>query len=191
MTYYKIEMHHSEESFEALAHMQYDLFCKSNRTVRTLLSLALVIAGVMNYSNWWGNLLLAYGCYLTTSTYSSANHTAHKLTAQIKESGMPFPASRYVFHEKAMDIIPLPDGDSKDSSLAYSDICRLGEDMEYFYLFRDQFGGYMIPKAALGERTADFRSFLEERSGLIFHSRSAPIVRVLHRLYARKKASGS
>ena len=189
MTYYEVEMHHSEESFESLAHMQYDLFCKSNRTVRTLLSLAFVIAGVLNFSSWWGILLVAYGCYLTTSTYSSANHTAHKLTAQIKESGMPFPASRYVFRDKAMDVIPLPAGEKKDSSLAYADICRLGEDMEYFYLFRDQFGGYMVPKAALGEKVPDFRLFLEERSGLVFHARSAPIIRVLHRISARKKAS--
>lgn len=189
MTYYELEMHHSEDSFESLAHMQYDLFCKSNRTVRTLLSLALMIGGILNFSSWWGILLVAYGCYLTTSTYSSANHTAHKLTAQIKESGMPFPASRFVFRENAMDIIPLPDGDKKDSSLAYSDICRLGEDMEYFYLFRDQFGGYMIPKAALGEKAADFRSFLEERSGLVFHARTAPVIRVLKRIRARRNRS--
>ena len=26
MTYYEVEMRHSEESFESLAHMQYDLF---------------------------------------------------------------------------------------------------------------------------------------------------------------------
>ena len=93
MIYYKIEMHHNEKTFESLSRMQYDLFCASNRITRTILSILLIAGGIINLSEWWGILLAAYGCYLTTSTYSSANHTAHKLADQIKKSGMPFPAS--------------------------------------------------------------------------------------------------
>ena len=88
MIYYKIEMHHNEKTFESLSRMQYDLFCASNRITRTILSILFIAGGIINLSEWWGILLAAYGCYLTTSTYSSANHTAHKLAEQIKKSGM-------------------------------------------------------------------------------------------------------
>jgi hypothetical protein len=185
MVYFEVAMQHTEKSFESLSHMQYDLFCQGNRYGRTGLSVLLMLAGILNFSQWWGVLIVAYGCYLVTSTYSSANHTAHKLAQQIKASGMPFPASRYVFRKKAMDIISLPE-EEKQSSLAYVDICRLGEDWEYFYLFRDQYGGYMIPKAALGERESDFRDFLEQESGLRFRMRTAPVIRLMRRLSARK-----
>ena len=80
MTYYEVTMQHSADSLLALSRMQYDLFCTRNRIVRTILSAVLVIIGVLNYSAWWGILLLAYGCYLTTSTYVSPDRTAHKLT---------------------------------------------------------------------------------------------------------------
>jgi hypothetical protein len=185
MVFFEVEMHHTEKSFESLSHMQYDLFCQSNRYGRTALSVLLILAGVLNFSQWWGILIVAYGCYLVTSTYSSANHTAHKLAQQIRDAGMPFPVSRYVFHKKSMDVISLPE-EEKQSSLAYVDVCRLGEDWEYFYLFRDQYGGYMVPKAALGERETDFRSFLETASGLHFRMRTAPIVRLIRRLSTRK-----
>ena len=57
---YRVEMRHTEKSFEALAHMQYDLFCVGNRVARSLLSLGLVILGVVNFSQWWGVLITAY-----------------------------------------------------------------------------------------------------------------------------------
>ena len=81
-------MQHDEKTFEALSRMQYDLFCSSNRITRTILSILLIAAGIVNFTQWWGILLAAYGCYLTTSTYSSANHTAHRLAEQIKNSLM-------------------------------------------------------------------------------------------------------
>ena len=187
MALYQVAMQHTEKSFEALAHMQYDLFCKGNRVARTLLSLVLVVCGVMNFSKWWGILITAYGCYLTTSTYSSANHTAHKLTKRLRDSGMPFPSSRYVFQKKSMEVISLPEEKPLGKPLAYADVRRLGEDLEYFYIFRDQYGGYMIPKAALEEKEEAFRAFLQERTGQTFRGRAAPVVRLYRWIQARKK----
>ena len=185
---YQVEMQHTEKSFEALAHMQYDLFCMGNRVARSLLSLVLVILGVVNFSQWWGILITAYGCYLVTSTYSAANHTAHKLTKQLRDSGLDFPASRYVFKKKAMEVISLPEETSLGKPLAYAEVARRGEDREYFYIFRDRYGGYMIPKAALGEREDAFRDFLEEKTAQSFQGRSAPVVRLLRRLRRRRGA---
>ena len=166
--------------------MQYDLFCRGNRIARSALSVIAVFAGIIRFQDWWGILLIAYGCYLVTSTYSSANHTAHKLAKQIRESGMPFPASRYTFGERAMQIDALEGKEASPEPLAYAQVCRLGEDAGYFYLFRDQYGGYMIPKEQLGERAESFRAFVEGKTGQRFRSRMAPVIRLMRRLGAKK-----
>ena len=79
MPIFQATIQHDDKTFESLAHMQYDLFCKSNRISRTILSVGAILLGIVNSEAWWGILVIAYGCYLSTSTYASANHTAHKL----------------------------------------------------------------------------------------------------------------
>ncbi len=187
MAFYEIEMRHTEKSFEALARKQYDLFCKRNRIVRTLLSAGLLVFGVTEAAGGWGILLVAYGCYLLTSTYSAANHTAHKLVQQLKDSGLDFPASRYVFEKNAMRVISLPEETPLGEPLRYADILRLGEDREYLYIFRDSYGGYMLPKAALGEKEDAFRAFLEEKTGQSFRGKGAPVVRLARWLKEKRK----
>ena len=81
MTYFEVKMQHDEDTLEAMAHMQYDLFCKSNRIVRSLLSVGFILLGVVNYEAWWGILVIAYGCYLTTSTYNK--NLFHNITSHI------------------------------------------------------------------------------------------------------------
>lgn len=182
--YYKVKMQHDEDSLVSLSRMQYDLFCTSNRIVRSLLSILFIVLGLVYASNWWGILLVAYGCYLTTSTYSSATHTAHKLTDQIKASGCGFPASEYVFEEDKLRIITLPEREELDA-LPYASIARMGEDAGNFYIFRDSYGGYMIPKETLGEQEQAFRQFMLTKSGQTFRSRQAPIMRLISKLSHR------
>ena len=81
MIYYKIEMHHNEKTFESLSRMQYDLFCASNRITRTILSILFIAGGIINLSEWWGILLAAYGCYLTTSTPPTSSPNRSKKAA--------------------------------------------------------------------------------------------------------------
>lgn len=178
MVHYNVTMKHTEKTFERLAHMQYDLFCRSNLVARSLLSMAALVYGVLHLSSWWGVLLIVYGGYLGSGKYNSANHTAHKLARQIRDAGMDFPASRYVFRDNAMEIIPLPEN-AGGEPLPYGDICRLGEDGEYFYLFRDQYGGYMVPKDGLDADA--FRLFMQEKTGQSFHAQAAPVVRLIRR----------
>ena len=185
MAAFDITMKHTEASLEALAHMQYDLFCRSNRVVRTILSAGMVLLGVMMHEQWWSILAIAYGCYLTTSTYASANRTAHKLTAQIKAAGTDFPGSRFLFDNEGMHIRPLPEKEGEEQLLPYSNFYGLGEDLQYYYIFRDQYGGYMIPKEQLGERAERFRAFVEGRTGQRFRSRMAPVLRLMRRLGAK------
>ena len=186
MVHYNITMQHTEQTFEKLAHMQYDLFCKGNLAARSLLGMAAFIFGVVNMSAWWGVLLIAYGSFLMGGKYNAANHTAHKLARQIRESGMDFPSSRYVFRENAVEIIPLPEN-ANGVPLVYKEIHRLGEDVENFYMFRDQYGGYVVPKSELGEKEADFRAFLEKKTGQAFHAQMSPLLKLLRKKTTQKK----
>lgn len=182
MAVYDVKMQHTEKTFEALSHMQYDLFCKGNLMGRTALGAAAILLGVVNREGWWGLLLVAYGCYLLTGKYNSANHTAHKLADQIRDTGMSFPASRYLFHGDYLEIVPVPEERGERERLKYTDLCRLGEDYRYYYLFRDQYGGYMIPKEALGDRDLDFRDFIQKKTGLTVHNKFAPVTRFLRQM---------
>lgn len=164
--------------------MQYDLFCQSNRTARSLISVGCIILGLVMSDRWWALLLIAYGCYLTTSTYSSSNRTAHKLAAQMKAAG-GFPRSRYVFEKKRMRVFSLPD-EEELTPLVYSEAAGLGEDREAFYLFRDRYGGYRVPKSALGGKEDAFRAQLEGRTGRRFLRRRTPFNRMREWLRARE-----
>ena len=93
---------------------------------------------------------------------------------------MDFPESRYVFRENSVEIIPLPEN-TNGVPLVYADIRRLGEDMDNFYMFRDQYGGYVIPKAELGDREAAFRTFLEKKAKQSFSVQMSPLLRLLRR----------
>lgn len=186
MPIFQATIQHDDKTFESLAHMQYDLFCKSNRISRTILSVGAILLGIVNSEAWWGILVIAYGCYLSTSTYASANHTAHKLAKKIRETGMEFPASRYEFTEHGLRILSLPDEKITGKLIRYEEFLKLGEDADYFYLFPNPHGGYMIPKSELAQKE-DFRNFVESRTGKVFQSRMPPVVRFLRKLKKRDK----
>lgn len=185
MAIYEATIQHNDKTFEDLARMQYDLFCKSNRLGRTILSLAAVLLGIAYSESWWGILVIGYGCYLMTSTYSSSNHTAHKLAKQIRASGMDFPSSRYEFTEEGMQVITLPENKPLGDIMPYGEFRKLGEDRGYFYIFRDQYGGYMIPKKEL-EDQENFRYFIQRKSGLKFERKMPPIARLMQKMKDRE-----
>lgn len=186
MPIFQATIQHDDKTFESLAHMQYDLFSKSNRIARTILSVAAILIGIVNSEAWWGILVIAYGCYLSTSTYASANHTAHKLANQIRETGMDFPSSRYEFTEHGLRIISLPDEKITGKLTKYEEFLKLGEDADYFYLFPNPHGGYMIPKSEL-EGKDEFRSFLEHKTGKPVESRVPPVVKLVRKLKRRNQ----
>ena len=127
----------------------------------------------MYFSRFWGIALVAYGAYLMTSTYSASNHTAKKLTEAIKASGKGFPSSRYCFTDKGIEITfhPGKPDEEKLTPVGYGEILKLGEDLNFFYLFPTPNGGYCIPKTALGEKQKDFVSFVEWKTGKKFYRR--------------------
>ena len=182
---FEITMKHSEESLLALAHMQYDLFCTRNFIARNILSTALLLTGAYFISRVWGIFLLVYGIYLMTSTYASSNRTARRIADQLEQAGQPLPASRYIFEKNKMRIVDLNSGEELDP-VAYGDIFGLGEDREALYLFRSQYGGYRIPKEALGEREEAFRRFIQNKTGQLFIRRLTPLNRVRNWLHARE-----
>ena len=173
MDHFDITMQHTEESLYALSHMQYDLFCTRNFIARSILSIALIAAGAYFLNRFWGILLLAYGGYLMTSSYSSSNHSVKQLLAQIEASGSGFPSSRYRFGEKGIRITWHPGmKDENDlDPVGYGDILKLGEDRDYYYLFPTDRGGYCVPKAALNDQEKAFVTFLEQKTGKHFYRR--------------------
>lgn len=186
MAKFQVTMQHDEDTLTALSHMQYDLFCTRNRVVRTFLSVVLIAVGVSS-SEWWGLLVVAYGCYLVTTTYAASNRTARRIAEQLRETGHDFPCSDYRFETDAMHITTQPEGEELDP-LPYESVLKLGEDRQAFYLFRDAYGGYMIPKEALGERAEEFRRFVEERTGKLFQGKFSPLERLRAWLHAKKNA---
>ena len=175
---FDINMQHDEDTLVALSHMQYDLFCTRNRAARSILSILLIVIALLyGGGSWWSLLIIAYACYLTTSTYASSNRTAHKIAEQLKAANMPLPCSRYLFGKDEMRIITLPAGDELDP-LPYSQVLQLGEDFKAYYLFRDQYGGYRIPKEELGEREEEFRNFVQGKTGKKFIRRLTPLRRL-------------
>ena len=186
METFEVEMRHDRASLTALSHMQYDLFCQRNRMARGFLSLTLiVIASLYGGGSWWSLLIIAYACYLTTSTYASSNRTAHRIADQLEQAGQPLPASRYIFEKNKMRIIDLNSGEELDP-VPYGEIFGLGEDRDALYLFRSQYGGYRVPKEALGEREEAFRRFIQNKTGQLFIRRLTPLNRVRNWLHARE-----
>jgi len=184
---FSFEITHSEETFTALSHMQYDLFCTRNQIARTTIAVACILFGVYKSDYWWSIVLIFYGCYLITTKYLSSNRTVRKLVAGLKESGMPFPKSRYEFTGSCLRVIPLPDTDkSKITELPYSGIVRLGEDFRYFYIFPNEYGGYIIPRELVGDDARDFKAFVQEKSGRKFARRNTPLSRLRESLKKRE-----
>ena len=187
MDAFEVEMRHDRKTLTDLAHMQYDLFCGRNRTAKGLVSVLLIVIAVLyGGGSWWSLLIMAYACYLMTSTYAASNRTARKIADQLEAAGQPLPASRYVFEKKKMRIFTLPDGEELDA-LPYGEVLALGEDYDAFYLFRTQYGGYRVPKEGLKDREGEFRRFVEEKTGKLFMRRVTPLNRVREWLRARER----
>lgn len=185
---YIITMRHDEKTLTALSHMQYDLFCTRNYIVRSILAMAAILVGGWYFKQIWGILLLAYGTYLLTSTYASANHTARKLIAAIQANGGSFPSSRYFFEDRHIRILYHP-GESDEEELdpvGYGAVQKLGEDRAYLYLFTSDRGGYMIPKKALGDDESGFREFIRQRTRMDFQRSRLPMSRFRAWLYERE-----
>ena len=181
-------MRHDEKTLTALSHMQYDLFCTRNYIARNLLAITAILVGGFYFKQIWGILLLAYGAYLLTSTYASANHTARKLIAAIEANGGKYPSSRYFFEDKAIRIVYHP-GETDEEELdpvGYGAIQKLGEDRDYLYLFTSDRGGYMLPKKALDDDLNGFREFIRLRARMDFQRSRLPMSRFRAWLYERE-----
>ena len=100
-------------------------------------------------------------------------------------AGKPFPCSRYCFENGGLHIFAMPENKELDP-LPYSEVERVGENASYFFIFRDQFGGYMVPKDALGDKVDGFRKFIEEKTGKPVALKASPFRRMLARMKRRE-----
>lgn len=187
MALYEAKIKHTEETLTALAHMQYDLFCSGNRIARSAIAAGLFVFGALNYTQWWGLLLIAYGSYLISSKYAASNRTAKQLAKHINESGGEYPSSKYIFEENRMRVITLPNNAELDP-LPYSDVAGLGADLNNFYIFRTEYGGYMIPKSELGDKSDEFKKFIERKTGKLFVTKRSRFIKLREWLYRKNNA---
>ena len=180
-----IETELSHSRLTGLAHMQYDLFCVKNRISRTLVAISVIGIGALYMPAWWSFLLIAYGGYLLTGRYNQANHTVNQVEKTIEASGLGYPRDRLEFTPACLRVIPQPAKSSEITVLRFRDIAGIGEDSENYYIFRDRFGGYVVPKAALGSREQEFRDFLENASGRHINRPQIPFLSLRARLRDR------
>lgn len=182
MAKFTVNFTHSAGTFKSLAHMQYDLFCRKNRVVRSIIALGMFVVGVIYLERWWSYVLIAYGAFLATGKYNQANRTARKLSEAVETSKMGYPASKFIFEEDRLRVIALPSKEELDP-LKYEEIKKIGQDKDYYYIFRDEYGGYVIPKAELGDREEEFVSFLKEKANRYIMSKyTPPIVRLIDKI---------
>lgn len=186
--FYSINFVHTAETLKLLSRAQYDLFCKSNLYIRTVISIVLIFVSMNFLDKWYGPLILLYGAYLLLSKYMQADHTSRKLVKTIKESGKPFPKSRYDFFDDRLQVYRLDDGSNLlIDTLYYKNVKGIYDDFVNYYIFRDNFGGYVIPKVSLLDKEDEFREFIEKRTYKEMKSKLPPIVRVIRRIFRKKK----
>ncbi len=178
-----MEFHHSEESIRALSRMQYDLFHLPARLIRGVCAVTILILAVASLPSWWAFFLIFYGSFLLTGRYREADRKANRIIQAAKESGQPFPRSRYVFRSDGLHVYSLPD-EREEAILPYAGVQCLAEDRLYYFLFRDRYGGYCLRKKDLGEtKAAALRSYLEKKTGQRFQSARVPAKILYHRLF--------
>lgn len=184
---YSIIFVHTAETLKLLSRAQYDLFCKSNLYIRTVISIVLIFVSINFLDKWYGPLMLLYGAYLLLSKYMQADYTSRKLVKTIEESGKPFPKSRYDFFNDRMEVYRLDDGsNSLIDTLYYKDAKGIYDDFVNYYIFRDNFGGYVIPKVSLRDKEDEFREFIEKRTYKEMKSKLPPVVRLIRKITRNK-----
>lgn len=176
MTYYEVTMQHNADSLLALSRMQYDLFCtrqpyrphhpqRNTRHHRRVELLRLV-----GYSAAGVRLLSHHQHLCVTGSHGAQAHRADKAVRQA------FPLLPLLLRERRLHIFAMPENKELDP-LPYSEVERVGENASYFFIFRDQFGGYMVPKDALGDKVDGFRKFIEEKTGKPVALKASPFRR--------------
>ena len=86
-----------------------------------------------------------------------------------------------VFTDKGIEITfhPGKEDEEKLTPVGYGEILKLGEDLNFLYLFPTPNGGYCIPKTKLGEKQKDFVKFVEWKTGKKFYRRRpSPLQRI-------------
>ena len=61
----------------------------------------------------------------------------------------------------------------------------LRADLYNYYIFRTEFGGYMIPKSELGDKSDEFQRFIEKKTGKLFVSKRSRFVRLREWMHRR------
>jgi len=188
MKLFDVTMQHNEKTLLLLSRKQYDLFSGANKMFRSVVGVAGILFGMASSDTWWGFALMAFGCIYMTGTYSGANRKARSLVQAIEDNKMPFPAAKYGFYQDYLEITILPEmEDEAPEQVPYGELLCVGEDRNYFYLFRNQYGGYMIPKEQLNGQVKAFRQHIESSMGQAVRGNRSPFMQMVRQIKVQKK----
>lgn len=185
---FTINFTHSEQSFRSLAHMQYDLFCRRSQFLRLVIAITTIFIGVIYAGTWWSYLLIAYGTFTILGKYNRVNHTANKLVKTLEDEGLPFPSSIYVFTDNRIRVFSEIDGEEL-TPLYYKDVLTLAQDRENYFIFKNEAGGYIVPKEQLQDKKNEFAEFIQSKTGKIIVGKRTPALKVFLHEYKKRKNS--
>lgn len=152
-------MEHSSDTVKRFTALQYNTFEPLGKIVKIILALALIIIGSLSGSSTALIFLLFLGCVLITNLNAKAQSIADQVERALNGK---FPKLEYSFTETGFI-----DGNGRPE-IPYTELFRLIEDDEYFYLFVSKSSGYMIEASSVtGEdSTEGLKRLIAEKSGL-------------------------
>lgn len=156
-------MQHDTATVKRLSAVQFRTFSAARRFVLYALSLVLILFGfglIYDLGSPWRYIPLAFGCILFVNVGTFAGLKADRTLHAIRQQGGQFPCTKMVFGDSS---IRITEEGSKSHSMKYTDILRLAEDREYYYLFVTTEAAYMVPKEQIRDNPA-FRTHLEQKS---------------------------
>lgn len=160
---YVASIQHDEKTVNRLTAVQYNTYNAKAKNINIIISVVLVFASAFfGFNSVPGILCLLLGCWMFTSIDFPARNMAKKIIEQEKDH---MPWAKYEIAEDGMWIT----SGSGTWMIEYGDVFSLLADTDYFYVFINAQGGYMIPKKSIQEGTADgLKDFLEQKTGKKF-----------------------
>ena len=157
---------HNEESINAFAKAQFNVYGTKQRNTMLIVSVALLAVSVLvPLGDIISALLLFAACLVLVDIGHIPKRTANSMLKAMPE----FDSFEYQFGEKSVKISSVKSGAS--GNLAYSKIEKLAEDVYNFYIFANPSTGYILSKKSLQPDDRDaFKSFLSSASGCSWSS---------------------
>lgn len=158
---YIVRTVHDEAAVKAMSKANYNLYHPQTKVTIYAIGFSLILIGF-----FWSSLsssllpigLLMIGCWVFVCGEYPARQSAREI---LKQMNGAFPTVEFRFQQANFVVRT-----SKDSGIAsYDDIRRLGENKDYYFLFRGDRNAYIISKRDFSKgSSSEFKDFIEEKT---------------------------